>query len=406
MLETDSDEFIALYSIIAVTAILIIVNPVTRNPSIFDQRLKWDEFAGKHGSRTVFKRHMRMSLASFNKILGYIRADLEVDNRMAALRGGAIMPEIALYLCLRLLAGGSYSDIFFFTGVSQASFYRLFWKTLAAINKCPELAVTFPQTAEECRAAAAGFASISDQRCISNCVACADGYLLRIFTPSKKDALNVKSFFSGHYQCYGVNVQGACDYHCRFVFLAVAGPGVMGDREACKESGLWKLIEKLPGIYCAIGDCAYMPTEHMVPIFGGVQGHKKTHDDFNFFASQCRIRIEMAFGLMVKKWGILNRPLTFKLINIKKVVVGIARLHNFCINERLSHHNHDNAAYNPGDVDLSSYEQALRDTAADVEFRHAVADYQNPWSHNGDHMVTIVANKNMSRPGLSRKKRN
>jgi hypothetical protein len=78
MLETDSDEFIALYSIIAVTAILIIVNPVTRNPSIFDQRLKWDEFAGKHGSRTVFKRHMRMSLASFNKILGYIRADLEV----------------------------------------------------------------------------------------------------------------------------------------------------------------------------------------------------------------------------------------------------------------------------------------------------------------------------------------
>ena len=48
-----------------------------------------------------------------------------------------------------------------------------------------------------------------------------------------------------------------------------------------------------------------------------------------------RIRIEMAFGLMQMKWGILWRPLRVKLSNIKFIINGIARLHNFTIDERL-----------------------------------------------------------------------
>jgi hypothetical protein len=44
----------------------------------------------------------------------------------------------------------------------------------------------------------------------------------------------------------------------------------------------------------------------------------------------------MAFGLMTKKWGILQRLLTTKLSNDKWIVIAIARLHNFVINERLA----------------------------------------------------------------------
>lgn len=44
----------------------------------------------------------------------------------------------------------------------------------------------------------------------------------------------------------------------------------------------------------------------------------------------------MAFGLMVKKWGILTRPLEIKVRNVKRLIVAIGRLHNFCINERLA----------------------------------------------------------------------
>ena len=87
-------------------------------------------------------------------LLSFLRNHIEVISSMASIRGGEILPELCLYCCLRYLAGGSYTDIMFFTGISAAS---------------------------------------------------------------------------GHYQAYGVNVQAACDHHCQFTFIGVAGPGVMGD---------------------------------------------------------------------------------------------------------------------------------------------------------------------------------
>ena len=72
-----------------------------------------------------------------------------VDTTMAGLRGGAIGPDISLYACLRYVAGGSYSDIRFFTGISTASLYRVIWKCIDAINACPELDIRFPTTINE-----------------------------------------------------------------------------------------------------------------------------------------------------------------------------------------------------------------------------------------------------------------
>ena len=109
----------------------------------------------------------------------------------------------------------------------------------------------------------------------------------------------------------------------------------MSDREAIEQVPLYGIIEQLPGSYCVISDCAYRPTENMVPIFGGAGALDPLNDGWNFYASQCRIRIEMAFGLMKQKWGILNTPLRIRLKNVKRLMVCLARLHNFTINERL-----------------------------------------------------------------------
>jgi hypothetical protein len=78
-----------------------------------------------------------------------------------------------------------------------------------------------------------------------------------------------------------------------------------------------------------------MATEQMVPTFGGNLTLKRDNDNFNFYLSQLRIRIEMAFGLMTKKWGILQCPLTNSLVSIKHLICCIARLHNYCIDKRL-----------------------------------------------------------------------
>ena len=146
---------------------------------------------------------------------------------------------------------------------------------------------------------------------------------------------NVKSYFSGHYQCYGVNVQAVADHHCRFLFVALAACGVTGDRDAIQHCGLSDLIEQLPVGICVIGDAAYEPSEHLVPVYQGIDRLVPINDNFNFYASQCRIRVEMAFGQMVMKWGILQRPCGLNIGNLRWMVQAIGRLHNYAINERL-----------------------------------------------------------------------
>ena len=40
---------------------------------------------------------------------------------------------------------------------------------------------------------------------------------------------NVQSFFSGHCQCCGVNIQAAVDHHSRFTCVVFVAPGVTQD---------------------------------------------------------------------------------------------------------------------------------------------------------------------------------
>jgi DDE superfamily endonuclease len=207
---------------------------------------------------------------SFDKLLSYIRPSLLIDKRMAWLRGGPILPELRLYCMLRWLAGGSYySDIYMYVGILKLSFYRICWHTIFALYDCKELKLTFPQTREECWEAASGFTSISRSKAIVNCVGAINGYLLHTEAPPKAVVGNVRSYFSGHYQQYGVNIQACCDHLSRFTYIAIAGPGVMNDNQAINEVDITELISNIPFPYCVIGDAAYTSTESLVPMFYG-----------------------------------------------------------------------------------------------------------------------------------------
>ena len=124
---------------------------------------------------------------------------------MAQLQGGEIIPEIFLYCTVCYLAGGSYTDIFFFVGISSASFYHVIWKTMYAIVWCEELQISWPNTKEKEVETVAGFSSISTNHVMTECVAVLDGYHMAIATPPKKEVHNVKSYFFGHYQTFGIN---------------------------------------------------------------------------------------------------------------------------------------------------------------------------------------------------------
>jgi hypothetical protein len=106
-----------------------------RASSLFEQRLEWDAFCHCHATRADFQRQIRMSKPSFDKLLLLLRHNLMVDAIEARCRGGAILPELCLYCCLRYCAGGSSnSDIKYFIGISTSLLYRVVWRCIDAIN--------------------------------------------------------------------------------------------------------------------------------------------------------------------------------------------------------------------------------------------------------------------------------
>jgi DDE superfamily endonuclease len=135
-------------------------------------------------------------------------------------------------------------------------------------------------------------------------------------------------------------VQACCDHRCRFTEVSVASPGGHNDIVAYRKSSIPKRVNNLPTGYYVIGDNAYTCSEHLLTPFSGENRNDRTRDTYNFYVSQLRIRIEMAFGLLTTKWRILRSPLQIRVKNIGIVIMAITRLHNYCINERLDEENY------------------------------------------------------------------
>jgi hypothetical protein len=153
----------------------------------------------------------------FNRLLSLLRPRIAVDGVMSSRRTGVapISEEVALYCMLRYLAGGLYVDIRDVAQISAPSFYRCLNKGIAAILSCSELKIAIPTTATEIDQAADNFKAMSTEGGLDGCV---DGMLVKIITPSPKDAGgNVRAYFSGHYYHMGFNVQAVCDHLCRFI---------------------------------------------------------------------------------------------------------------------------------------------------------------------------------------------
>jgi hypothetical protein len=141
------------WTALVMVVLLAIVDaaPVTRNISIPKQKLIWEDYISTFADEPLYiNRHLQMSLSSFYKLLDIIRAKLEVDIAKAEGKGGPILPELSLFCTLRWLAGGSYLDIYAITNVSIASFYRVVYRTMHAINNSKELQIIFPTTLAEC----------------------------------------------------------------------------------------------------------------------------------------------------------------------------------------------------------------------------------------------------------------
>jgi DDE superfamily endonuclease len=378
LLSDSEDDEDNCSNLMIIAAVISTASKKQRISFFVRDRIEWEDHVAKLLSEgeSAFARMYRMSHGSFTKLCSILHPHLTMNAEMSSLRTkkGPITTEIALHCLLRWMAGGSYLDIRLCAGVSKSSFYLCVYRCIDAILQCKELAYSFPTENESIKIAANEWKELSSSGVINGCVACMDGLLLRIQTPSSKETGNVKAYFSGHYQDYGINVQAACDSRCRFVFVQLAAPGGVNDIAAFRKSHLRQMIDNLPLGYYVIGDNAYVCSEHILTPFPGSQKTDPKKDAYNFYLSQLRIRIEMAFGRLVNKWRILKRPLQTRLKNTGRLFLCATRLHNFCINESdnaetytTTNESGNDEGYLPSDVQATTIEgtSMIRDILVD-----------------------------------------
>ena len=146
-------------------------------------------------------------------------------------------------------------------------------------------------------------------------------------------------FLCGHKGKFGLNCQAVSNVRGRFLDISIGYGGSSSDCLAFEASSLYERCENglMKDGYVLFGDNAYLNTQYMATPYTNVAGNEeqRTKDDYNFYHSQLRIRIECAFGMLVQRWGILRTalPHTMSLTRIVALVNTLARLHNFCIDE-------------------------------------------------------------------------
>ncbi len=113
------------------------------------------------------------------------------------------------------------------------------------------------------------------------------------------------------------------------MYFGVVSPGSTNDNISYPIAvGLKDKVESLPpGMYC-VADAAYTLQENLLVPFTGLDRTDPSNDSFNFYMSQLRICVEMAFGPLTNKFRILKGCMVGSLDRSTAIVIACAR--QFC----------------------------------------------------------------------------
>ena len=297
-------------------------------------RIDWDYHVDKKLHEKMFEKTYRMSFRAFRKLQLMLSSFL-MKNTLKCRSSHPVPMHSVLAIGIRYLTGAKYHDLADVHGVSADTVYKCVHLFMSACLQCPDLEIKMPETASEWDYCRNSFASRSYRRIFKHCVGAIDGFFQPTQTPTKKDTVgNQRAYYSGHYKSHGLNCQAVCDGRLKFLYFGVVAPGGTNDSVAFFRTGISDFLNKtLPYPLHLVGDAAYIESDHLITPFTGSQKADPCCDAYNYYMSQCRIRIEMAFGRFSGKWSILQQKLKHKLETCSKILNVCARLHNYVIEE-------------------------------------------------------------------------
>ena len=238
------------------------------------------------------------------------------------------------------MAGESYLDLLMIYDVSRRHIYKSFEKAATWINS----SLTFPLVEALQNEDKAFFAKVSEDFAVDSSghyTGCCDGLgglAIRIRRPTEDDGI----FDIGAYYCrkgfYAFICQAMCDVRKRIVWISSRHIGSCHDSRAFTDTKLYCfLVEKklflLDNGFFFVGDSAYDLESFLLIPFDEPKPQSE-EDAYNFYHSNCRIRIECTFGELIMRFDLFWRTLKLDLKNAGDVINDAALLHNFIVDER------------------------------------------------------------------------
>jgi hypothetical protein len=281
-----------------------------------------------------------MSYENFNILAHKLQPFMKFRDFSMSRINGPIPQNVRLACAIRYFAGGSPYDLATTFGIGVSEIYDSVWDVVDALNGHPQFSIKYPQSHEEQRKIALGFEEKS-RAAFHCCAGAIDGILIWIHKPSRRYSdeafCDVGKFFCGRKHKYGLNCQAVTDSRGRFLDISIMFPGSTADCLAFEGMHLHERLKNglLASGLCLFGDNAYLNTPFMAtPFSGGALAGSK--DAYNFYHSQLRIQVECAFGKFTSRWGILRSAMP-KGVSIRKtvaMVMALAKLHNYCIDQK------------------------------------------------------------------------
>lgn len=241
--------------------------------------------------------------------LDLIRRDLELDkeqhHRGTTGRCGvsALAPETRLGVALRFFAGAAAVDIADIFAMSKSCVYHCVWTVVDAVNK--RVHIEFPlKDIEKLKSLETEFRAASPKGVWKGCVGCIDGVHFKIHKPSLRDVDDPVKYHVVRKGCYAVLCIAICDARRRFTYYSMTMSATTHDSRAWSSSSLGAKINagELAQPFFLNGDNAFALSNSMI-----VPSNMDT--DFDFIQSSCRMPIECAFGILIRRVGILWRAL-------------------------------------------------------------------------------------------------
>ena len=299
----------------------------------------WADYLAK--SRTVngyFMKRYKMSENAFNRLVDIL--DLRVDETKSKNSTGGIemiCPQIIVAAGLRWLGGDDMKSIEDTFHISLSSAQRIVNRFLQAVVDCDhqDCVIELPPD-DQLEAIAQEWSKLSTAGgSMFGCVLAVDGFLSPRLQPNVESS---RDYYTDRKSIYCLNIIAAVDHLGRFRFFAVAAPGGTNDVRAywrCHVLKEWidRLKDISDGRYYVTADNAFpWSNELLIPFRRSQLNGDRYKDSYNYYLSQLRIRIEMAFGRLSGKFGLLRQKMKCSLETQSMALQAAAKLHNFIIN--------------------------------------------------------------------------